>query len=102
MKRISLLLILAFVCTMTLAGNVLTASASGPIVGKIKDVDTQEKSLVIGLKDQDQVVYLDQNSQITKEGQSLGLDGLKVGMLVSMATAVRNSSLKQTELFVPA
>lgn len=94
MKRVMLCLILSLVLTSVFPGGMITVAAADQLQGKIKDVDTQEKSLVIGLKDQDKVVYLDQNAQILNGAQAVGIEALKVGMLVSIEAV-----LKEGELF---
>ncbi len=90
MKHIILLIAFAFALNTLIPGTVITANGAETANGKIKDVDTQEQSLVVGLKDQDKVIYLDSKTQIIKGGQSASFGDLKVGMLVSLSITVKD------------
>ena len=90
MKRVILLITVFFALTIFSQVSVSVVTAANMLSGKIKDVDIQEQSLVIGLKEQDKVVYLDSQTKIVKNGQSASLANLKVGMLVSINTITKD------------
>ncbi len=90
MKRVILFIALTFVLNAILPGAVMMANGAETVIGKIKDVDAQEQSLVVGLKDQDKVIYLDSQTQIVKGGQPASFGDLKVGMLVSIDATVKD------------
>ena len=60
------------------AGDVLNAT------GKVKDVDLDEKSIVLGMEDGDQVFYLDSNSQVKMGQKNKQLKDVSIGMVLEV------------------
>ncbi len=61
-----------------LAGNTLD------VTGKVKDVDLDEKSIVVGTEDGDKVFYIEKNSQIKQGGKNKKLKDISIGMVVEI------------------
>lgn len=83
-KKISLGFILMLtislaVCQLQVhAGDVINAS------GKVKDVDLEDKSLVIGMESSDQVFYIEDSSKIHMNSQKMELKDVQIGMVVEI------------------
>jgi hypothetical protein len=54
------------------------------ITGKIKDVDLEEKSVVVGTPDGDMVFYIETGSQIKKGTETITIKDLKIGIVIEM------------------
>ena len=83
LKKLSVISILIMALFMAgqlpvYAGDVLTAT------GKVKDVDLDEKSIVLGMEDGDQVFYLDSNSQIKMGNKNKQLKDISIGMVLEV------------------
>ena len=72
--------LVAFLCAMPAVAGQGAAS----FTGKVKDVDLQEKSFVAGSPDGDVVIYIEQTSKITTDGQAGSLADVRVGMVVKV------------------
>jgi hypothetical protein len=57
---------------------------SQKITGKIKDVDLDEKSVVVGTPDGDKVFYIETGSQIKKGTEAITIKELKIGIVIEM------------------
>ncbi len=83
LKKLSVISILIMALFMAgqvpvCAGDVLTAT------GKVKDVDLDEKSIVLGMEDGDQVFYLESNSQIKMGNKNKQLKDVSIGMVLEI------------------
>ena len=83
LKKLSVISILIMALFMAgqlpvYAGDVLNAT------GKVKDVDLDEKSIVLGMEDGDQVFYLDSNSQIKMGNKNKQLKDISIGMVLEV------------------
>jgi hypothetical protein len=83
LKKLSVISILIMAIFMAgqlpiYAGDVLNAA------GKVKDVDLDEKSIVLGIEDGDKVFYLDSNSQIKMGKENKQLKDVGIGMVLEV------------------
>ncbi len=62
----------------------LAADAAGKLTGKVKDVDLDEQSVVVGGPGGDIVVYLESKSKIMMGAQAKSLKDVKVGSVVEV------------------
>ena len=60
------------------AGNTLT------ITGKVKDVGLEDKSLVLGMGDEDQIFYMDENTQIIMDQKTKALEDISIGDVIEI------------------
>ncbi len=60
------------------------ADSAQKITGKVKDVDLDEQSVVVGGPGGDIVVYMESGSKITMGGQAKTLKDVKVGGVVEV------------------
>ena len=60
------------------AGDVLSAT------GKVKDVDLNEKSIVLGMEDGDKIFYLDSSSKIKMGKKNKQLKDVSIGMVLEV------------------
>jgi len=60
------------------AGDVLSAT------GKVKDVDLNEKSIVLGMEDGDKIFYFDSSSQIKMGKKNKQLKDVSIGMVLEV------------------
>ncbi len=77
---ISILIIAIFIAGQlpVYAGDVLSAT------GKVKDVDLDEKSIVLGTKDGDKIFYLDSSTQIKRGKKNKQLKDVSIGMVLEV------------------
>ena len=54
------------------------------ISGKVKNVDTDERSLVVGAPHKDILIFIDDNSRLLKGGQPIELNLITVGSIVEV------------------
>ncbi len=74
-----LLVVFLFAGQLSLyAGNTLT------ITGKVKDVGLEDKSLVLGMGDTDQIFYMDENTQIIMDQKAKVLDDISIGDVIEI------------------
>jgi hypothetical protein len=83
LKRLSVISILIMVIFMVgslpvYAGDVLSAT------GKVKDVDLNEKSIVLGMEDGDKIFYLDSSSKIKMGKKKKQLKDVSIGMVLEV------------------
>lgn len=83
LKKLSVISILIMAIFMAgqlpvYAGDVLNTT------GKVKDVDLDEKSIVLGMEGGDQVFYLDSNSQIKMGNKNKQLKDISIGMVLEI------------------
>ena len=60
------------------AGNTLT------ITGKVKDVGLDDKSIVLGVGDADQIFYMDENTQIIMDQKTKALEDISIGDVIEI------------------
>lgn len=80
-KLITLSIII--MATLLIAGPIL-AGDTLDATGKVKDVDLEENSIVVGTPDGDQVFYIEKDSQINQGGKSKTLNDISVGTVVEI------------------
>ncbi len=83
LKKLSVISILIIAIFMAgqlpvYAGDVLSAT------GKVKDVDLDEKSIVLGTKDGDKIFYLDSSTQIKRGKKNKQLKDVSIGMVLEV------------------
>ena len=79
LSTISIFIMVVFlIAGSTFAGETLDTT------GKVKDVDLDEKSIVVGTQDGDKVFYIENNSQIKQGGQTKTLKDISIGMVVEI------------------
>ena len=83
LKKLSVISILIMVIFMAgqlpvYAGDVLNAT------GKVKDVDLDEKSIVLGMEDGDKIFYLDSGFQIKMGKKNKQLKDISIGMVLEV------------------
>ena len=83
LKKLSVISILIIAIFMAgqlpiYAGDVLSAT------GKVKDVDLDEKSIVLGMEDGDKIFYLDSGSQIKMCKKNKQLKDVSIGMVLEV------------------
>ncbi len=61
------------------------ADSAQTLTGKVKDVDLDEQSVVVGGPGGDIVVYMESNSKVMMGGQAKSLKDVKVGSVVEVA-----------------
>ncbi len=71
--------------------GVCSAYAADKLTGKVKDVDLDEQSVVVGGPGGDIVVYVESSSKIMKGGKAMSLKDVKVGSVVDL-TFVKSGS----------
>ncbi len=64
--------------------GVCSAYAADKLTGKVKDVDLDEQSVVVGGPGGDIVVYMEGSSKILKGGQAKTLKDIKVGSVIEV------------------
>lgn len=79
-RVISILIIVIFMAGQlpVYAGDVLSAT------GKVKDVDLNEKSIVLGMEDGDKIFYLDSSSKIKMGKKNKQLKDVGIGMVLEV------------------
>ncbi|MBW2251026.1 MAG: hypothetical protein JRF60_10450 [Deltaproteobacteria bacterium] len=79
-RVISILIIVIFMVGQlpVYAGDVLSAT------GKVKDVDLNEKSIVLGMEDGDKIFYFDSSSQIKMGKKNKQLKDVSIGMVLEV------------------
>lgn len=83
LKKLSVISILIMVIFMAgqlpiYAGGVLNAT------GKVKDVDLDEQSIVLGVEGGDKIFYLDSTSQIKMGKKNKRLKDVSIGMVLEV------------------
>ena len=81
------LVLVAVFCVVAVPAAV-AAEGTASITGKVKDVDLQEKSVVVGSPGGDMVVYIEDGTKITSAGETKSLADISVGMVVKVAYAM--------------
>ncbi len=82
-KRKGLFLTCMLVMFITL--GLCSAQAAVKLTGKVKDVDVDEQSLVVGDSSGDIVVYLESGSKIKRGSQTKSLKDIKVGSIIEVS-----------------
>lgn len=77
-------LFLSCIITMSIILGLCSAQAAVKMTGKVKDVDINEQSLVVGDSGGDIVVYLESGSQIKMGDQTKSLKDIKVGSIIEV------------------
>lgn len=84
LKKISLITVF-FITVVFIIGQLpLQAGGTETVTGKVKDVDMDEKSLVLGTTAGDKVFYLEKNSQIKQGSQNKSLGDISIGMVLEV------------------
>ena len=82
LKRLSTISIF-IIAVFLIAGPAFTAETLD-VTGKVKDVDMDEKSIVVGTPDGDKVFYIEKDSQIKQGGNAKTLKDVSIGMVVEI------------------
>ncbi len=71
-------------CLLTVSSIVMADEPTGKITGKVKDVDLDEQSLIVGDSGKDAVVYIESDTQIQKGAEKKVLGDITVGTIVEI------------------
>ncbi len=88
-KKMSVIVACVVVCFCFLTVSSLTSyvqaeDSSGKITGKVKDVDLDEQSLVVGASGKDCVIYVEKATQMKQGSDNKSLADIKVGTVVEI------------------
>ncbi len=78
-------LFLTCILTMFIILGLCSAQAAVKLTGKVKDVDVDEQSLVVGDSNGDIIVYLESSSKIKMGSQAKSLKDIKVGSVIEVS-----------------
>ncbi len=86
LKRISVIVacIVVCFCLLNVSSTVMADDPSGKITGKVKDVDMDEHSVIVGDSGKDVVVYIEKNTQIQQGTNKKALGDIKVGAIIEI------------------
>ncbi len=89
-KKMSVIIVSVVVCFSLLTLASLTSyvqaaeNSSEKITGKVKDVDLDEQSVIVGASGKDSVIYVEKSTQIKQGTENKSLADIKVGIVVEI------------------
>ncbi len=71
-------------CLLSVSSVVMAEDLPEKMTGKVKDIDLEEHSVIVGSSEKDAVVYIESNTLIQQGNEKKALGDVKVGTIVEI------------------
>lgn len=82
MRKLVLVSVVSILTLICLSSVLVAADGTRQVSGKVKEVDLQERSIVVGSGEADLLIYLDDATSVLVDGNKGNLSDVKVGTVI--------------------